>query len=247
MFKFISSIFSKTKKRELFDDFQKRGLNSALSLGISVPEGFPISTLCEVFYEGIYNMGNFKPQKSDVVIDIGANTGDWTIYCSKVINVKKIYAFEPLKYNYYWAKNLLDINRCENTTLYNYAISDFEGERKFEYTGNMLGEINTKLEKKTEVIKFKTLDSFKLQCDILKIDVEGFELDVLKGSLNTIRNHKPKIILETHTKKLRQECNDLLNKEGYRLKMSGRKIKGSKTKNYSNLDEIVNLYYSYGS
>ena len=243
--RFLLSLFNKDKRKEFSEFYDKRGLRGALSYGIAVPDGFPISSLQEVFYEHIYNIKGFEPKKTDIVVDVGANTGDWTIYCAKIIGVKKIYAFEPLKVNFIWAKALLDINKCENATLYNYAISNGEHSANVEYTGNMLGEFNNKLEKKKESINFRTLDSFNLECTVLKIDVEGFEMEVLKGSLDTIRKYKPNIILETHTRKLRQQCNEFLEKEGYILRVSGRIVKGSKTKNYSNLDEIVNLYYSH--
>ncbi len=51
----------------------------------------------------------------------------------------------------------------------------------------------------------RTLDSFNLEkVDILKIDVEGFECDVVEGAINTISKHKPKIILKMHGSKSRK-------------------------------------------
>jgi hypothetical protein len=86
----------------------------------------------------------------------------------------------------------------------------------------------------------KTLDSFNFdRIDLLKIDVEGFEYDVLNGAVNTIRRLKPKIILETHSKELRQKCDDFLKKAGYRLKVEGRTV----LSNQKGFDEVTNLFY----
>jgi hypothetical protein len=57
----------------------------------------------------------------------------------------------------------------------------------------------------------RTLDSFNLEkVDILKIDVEGFECDVVEGAFNTISKHKPKIIIETHGSKSRENAQNFL-------------------------------------
>ena len=91
-----------------------------------------------------------------------------------------------------------------------------------------------------KTINTKKLDDFSFdRIDILKIDVEGFELEVLKGSEKTIKRLKPKIILETHSRELRQKCDDFLKKAGYQLKVEGRTVL-SKQKGF---DEVTNLFY----
>ena len=59
------------------------------------------------------------------------------------------------------------------------------------YSGEMANNIN-----KGKKIKatFRTLDSYKLKADLLKIDVEEFELEVLEGAIKTIKKYHPKII-----------------------------------------------------
>ena len=70
-----------------------------------------------------------------------------------------------------------------------------------------------------------TLDSYSFKrVDLLKIDVEGFELDVLLGAENTIRQFKPRIIIETHSKELRKKCHAFLSSLGYSLKVEGRTV-----------------------
>ena len=92
-------------------------------------------------------------------------------------------------------------------------------------------------------VKFRTekLDSYALeQVDILKIDVEGFEFEVIQGAENTIRSLKPRIILETHSKELRRKCNEFLNELGYKLKFEGRTV----ISDSPGMDRVTNLFYS---
>jgi predicted RNA methylase len=51
---------------------------------------------------------------------------------------------------------------------------------------------------------------------LLKIDVEGAELDVLLGALQLLRQHRPHLLVETHSYRLEQDCGDLLLEIGYR-------------------------------
>lgn len=76
------------------------------------------------------------------------------------------------------------------------------------------------------------LDDFLLEKQvaptILKIDVEGSEFKVLKGALNTLGSHRPRLLLEIHPAKLRAlgssaaEVQELLSKYGYRLQEIGK-------------------------
>ena len=53
---------------------------------------------------------------------------------------------------------------------------------------------------------------------IIKIDVEGFEMNVLRAAEYTIKKYKPKIIIETHSFNLFYEVRDFLTNIGYELK-----------------------------
>ena len=242
--KFVISNASNNKRASFYKEFFERGYRAARALGIEVPKGYPLSSLDEVFFEKIYDQESFIPSTNDTIIDIGAHTGDWTLYCSKVHKVRKIYAFEPLSENIYWAKKILDLNSCTNVNLLSYGISDIEGKSKVTYVGNQLSIANLDISNgKKEIINFKTLDSLNLEGSILKIDVEGYETKVLQGALKTIRKSRPKIIVETHSIELRRKCNEILETEGYTLKYKGRTVKEKGTSLSYNFDEIVNLFY----
>ena len=242
--KFIFSNVSKEKRKTFCENHLRRGLYAANSMGVNVPLGFPIGSLCEVFFDKIYDMDGFIPKKEDTVIDVGAHTGDWTIYCAKVLQVNKIYGFEPLMDNVTHANSILSVNKCNNATIYQIALSDQDKEAVMEYNGTMLGEIKIGSEKKVETIQFRRLDSFNLKCDLLKIDVEGFELNVLEGAIQTIRKNKPKIIIETHSIELQRKCHDYLLKEGYKLMAKGRKVNARRKYKSKSFDIVTNLFYS---
>ena len=65
-------------------------------------------------------------------------------------------------------------------------------------------------------MKIDKLDNYKIDADIIKIDVEGFEVEVLKGGLNTIKNAKT-IIIETHSKDLQIKVAKLLSGIGFKM------------------------------
>ncbi|MFW9873607.1 MAG: FkbM family methyltransferase, partial [Candidatus Thorarchaeota archaeon] len=71
----------------------------------------------------------------------------------------------------------------------------------------------------TQSVKTISLDNFiekrKIKPDLLKIDVEGAELKVLKGVENYLFEHKPLIVIETHGELIKDQCFNFLNKLGY--------------------------------
>ena len=86
--------------------------------------------------------------------------------------------------------------------------------------------------------KIKVDDLHLESIDIMKIDVEGFEIDVLRGAGKTIKEHKPKIILETHSKDLKERSLKILKDLGYNLYHEGREVKPEN----SWMDSIQNLF-----
>ena len=242
---FFISNRSNGSRKQFYQLYHERGLNRAINLGIKVPTNFPIGSLDEVFYEQIYNVDGFIPKESDIVVDIGAHTGDWTVYCAKTLGVKYIHAFEPLKENVFWASKIIEANKCENVKLYDIALSDIDGEAEMSYEGTMLSNGQPSNKHGNQLIKFTTLDSLNLQCSILKIDVEGFEVKVLNGGLKTIRMNKPKIIIETHSKELQRKCHSILTNEGYELKAKGRKVNAKRKYKSESFDIVTNLFYTH--
>ena len=207
----------------------------AKELGCEFSKSTPSKFLREVFVEEIYKIPGFIPRQGDVVIDVGANYGDSSIWWSKVFGAKVI-AFEPLENIY---RVLLENIKLNDAGVMPFNLALGTGE---PIKGISDGSMFTKVQG-NEASEFpsRRLDDFSFgKVDLLKIDVEGFETEVLKGSLETIEKYHPKIILETHTRELKRSCNNILEKVGYELKHQGRK----RYPGIEGLDEIQNLFYS---
>jgi FkbM family methyltransferase len=220
-------------RKSTYEKWRELPLIKAVSDGFIFSGSTPSIALREIFIEEIYNVDGFKPESGQMVIDIGANYGDSAIWWAKAFGTKVI-AFEPLVNVFNALEENIKLNNVD-VTAYNLALGNGE-EISGSSDGNMFssgGNIKLKSEK---------LDSFSFErVDLLKIDVEGFEMDVLLGAENTIRQFKPRIILETHSRELRKKCHAFLSSLGYSLKVEGRTV----TIKSPGMDKITNLFYSF--
>ena len=185
----------------------------------------------------MYLIPGFEPEK--MIFDIGSQYGDWAILWARKFDVT-VYAFEPLRQNIDEMENDIRLNKMERVI---YPIKTLIGDGTpvdYKTDGNMAvyaktGEFN---------YNTRSIDDFvgiyKEIPDLMKIDVEGFEYDVLVGAIRTIGIYHPKIILETHSSELREKCDGFLRTLDYELIHKGREIKGSGWMN-----EVVNLFYAY--
>ena len=128
-----------------------------------------------------------------ICIDIGANVGLWA--CDLVKEFDHVIAFEPVaEFRECFAKNVPSTNYTMNPVALGREESFIEMNIVQGNTGH--SHIDPKsLGKGT--IPLKTLDSFNYtNVDMIKIDVEGFEEEILAGAMNTIERNKPVIVVE---------------------------------------------------
>ena len=228
----FKDFLSRKYRKSMYKIWDGLPLRKALSDGFIFSQDTPSIALREIFMEEIYNVKGFTPEKDQVVIDVGANYGDSSIWWSKKFGARVI-AFEPLEDVYRILNDNIRLNNAGVIT-YNLALgngANIKGKRN----GSMLAVGGD-----TEIASSK-LDDFKLEkVDLLKIDVEGFEYGVLNGSAETIKKFKPKIIIETHSVKLRRICHEFLSSMGYMLKVEGRTIISDSL----GMDKVTNLFYA---
>ena len=137
-------------------------------------------------------------RSNDLFIDIGANVGAYTILASSEINAKTI-AIEPVPSTF---KNLMDnilINNIQGkVNALNIGLGSKNGKLKFTKSFDSVNHVATENETDTIEVDIDTLDTILLkeQCPILlKIDVEGFETEVIKGADTTLLNKSLKAII----------------------------------------------------
>jgi FkbM family methyltransferase len=139
-------------------------------------------------------------KNDDQVFDIGTNIGYYTIWISKFITSGKIHCFEPDKANFQKLKKNVELNQLQHITkLNNIAVNDVNGTLSF--TSGLDGQNHINLKKSNNNINVVAmrLDSYVKENDLakisyLKIDVEGFEFNVLKGAENLLKEKKIEII-----------------------------------------------------
>ena len=155
-------------------------------------------------------------EKSDTVFDIGTNMGFYTVWMSRFIGPKgRIHCFEPDLQNFSRLKANIALNQLESITTTNQcAVSDINGWLNFTVGRDGENHIcNIGVDSGVEV-KSISLDKYALSLGIerityMKIDVEGFELQVFKGAIELIENRKIDII--------QLEINEQLNNAGTKV------------------------------
>ena len=157
-------------------------------------------------------------KKFDVAIDAGANIGLQSVRLAQKFN--QVHSFEPTTVNYDWlvnnAKNFLNI-QIYKTGLgerEESAIIKLPVESKNCGAFSIIDFNNTEYPVLEEEIKISPLDKFQLSPDFIKIDTQGFELFILKGAKNTLKN-KPVLLLECEKKQEKQLISNYLMPLGY--------------------------------
>lgn len=145
--------------------------------------------------------------KEGVVFDVGANIGNWSRYCLGVVPDLRMHLFEPSAYTF---KKLQSSEWPIAVKLNNFGL----GERKEQLLINIVGDgsgmnsihqrhgakhVEIEAGMSTEAIQIQTIDAYCAENGIthihfLKIDVEGYEMAVLKGSSYMLSKQKIDLI-----------------------------------------------------
>ncbi|MDN3508493.1 MAG: FkbM family methyltransferase [Candidatus Neptunochlamydia sp.] len=141
-----------------------------------------------------------------ILFDVGANIGWYALNWSKQFPNSTIYAFEPIPQTYDFLKTNAIINGSKNIHPYQLALSNSSGSKPYYFTpeSSVLASEKNILEYKNAKkinVTTTTIDGFientKIKkLDLIKCDVEGAELNSIKGALKTIKNYQPIVVLE---------------------------------------------------
>ncbi|MEP7285722.1 MAG: FkbM family methyltransferase [Chloroflexota bacterium] len=180
----------------------------------------PLPLVREIFFENVYTPKELSIGANDVVVDIGANVGVFSLYAASRTK-NHVYSFEPLPSNYEFLQRNAAANHFEHITAFCTAVSDSIGMVKLymsdSVAGNLLFDhnINGKLEKYIEVPTTTLpaiMDDNKLtQIDFLKLDCEGSEGAILTSTPLEYLRRIGKIAMEFHDNVSSLDHNGLQN------------------------------------
>jgi FkbM family methyltransferase len=159
----------------------------------------------------------------DVVVDGGAFIGDHTVaYARAVGEAGRVFAFEPNPTAFECLR--FNTGLLKNVTCFNYGLSDVFAEIRLhgsENAGATYAEYDD-ADPDTDVAR---IDRFVIglddRVDLIKLDIEGFEVRALKGAAETIRRCRPYLVVEVNEGALNRqgstgaELLDLIRSYGY--------------------------------
>lgn len=145
------------------------------------------------------------PYRPGICMDIGANVGNHTVFFSKFCEFDEVWAFEPSQNSFQVLEHNILENDCANVRYDNKAVGSVNGYANMSYnednpSWNKITEYGSPHEIKvyqTKSIQISTITT-KKQVSLMKIDVEGFELEVIKGAYKVIEREKPELFIEGH-------------------------------------------------
>lgn len=187
----------------------------------------------ETFWKGLFNtfeteMGwiwMLLTKKSEVIIDIGANTGIYSLVAKTLNSSSEIYAFEPSRNTYSKLKKNVSFNNF-NINCFDVALSNSTGKSTFydSFDPNQTSaSMSDKMHKLWDNYK---VNSYEVQTikgkdfinqnnikkiDLVKIDVEMFEPQVIEGFEDVLFETKPYIFIEVLSNEVAEKLNILFN------------------------------------
>jgi len=184
---------------------------------ICISDSIRICLSCERDFEKIFSQAivvfptnqyklSRKAAKNKIIIDAGANVGTFSLYAAK-LGAKKVYAFEPVKNTFDILKKNIVLNKVEGTVQpINLALGDKAGDALISFVS--AGDEGASIEffdgsKHTQNVIVTTVDKFmasKEKVDLIKMDVEGYEAKVIKGSAKTLKKFKPVLCFSAYYK-----------------------------------------------
>ena len=168
---------------------------------------------------------------SNVIIDIGANSGLFSLIAKSVNPKSKVYAFEPLEEFQSLIKQNIELNHYDIKVIKN-AVSNVAGLAEFYVPQQNQGNIYSSTlsiehyqqhqDTKPIILQVNvtTLDDFVENnnienIDLIKIDAEGHDLNILKGFINSLSYMQPDFLIEIQNENIGREVEKILVPKNY--------------------------------
>ena len=161
-----------------------------------------IHIFTEIWIEEEYDENGFEINSHDIIIDIGAHAGFFSLKAAVTCTKGKIFSYEPFPKNFEMLKKNLELNNISNVYTKNVAVSKDVGKCKL-YLGN--DSTNSIIKQKEIFIEVSTVNLEQIfdehnldNCDLLKLDCEGSEYEILFNTNPEILKKIKKICMEYH-------------------------------------------------
>ncbi|OQY72626.1 MAG: hypothetical protein B6D44_09705 [Ignavibacteriales bacterium UTCHB2] len=202
-----------------------KGMNRRIYFNAGTNFNFFFSRELEIEKEAVNNLTQLI-KKDFLIFDIGAHIGYYTIIFSSLCPGGRIIAFEPGSDNLKYLKKNLQMNGIENMIVIEKALSNEIGESLFfeDITTGRSSSLKsdawhpnaTKIkEQKVSTTTMDEISSYYGIPNLIKCDVEGFEVEVLEGASKVLKN-KPIIFLEVATQN-KEAVMSILSRYNYRI------------------------------
>lgn len=191
------------EQMRLFRDFRLKNSSPDGIAGFKFTGDFNLSP----FIDLNLTQSDLEFLKNKDMIDAGAYTGDTSLPLSKLTD-KKIYAFEPFEGSFKLLKKNIEDNNITNIVPINKSIGNINGERSLYLSGDnvqgITSDANLRENTKEIIVQEVTIDEFVKQNNLdvgyITVDVEGAEMDLLNGAVNTIKTQKPILVISIYHK-----------------------------------------------
>jgi FkbM family methyltransferase len=179
---------------------------------------------------------HFSPKQGDIVVDIGAAFGFYTIISSKRVGINgKVLAIEAHPSNFGMLNRNIKLNQLTNVIPLNYAVYSKETKIKLYNNYSIMherieGEPTTKfVEVNANTLDYILQQQQVIQVNWIKIDVEGAELEVLKGAQNVLSKSKDiSLLIEVHGLDNYRPIIEFLNLYSFKIKFEKTYASGDK-------------------
>lgn len=157
------------------------------------------------------------------VIDVGANIGVHSVFFAKAVGPQgRVLAYEPQRQSFQLLSANAALNGLVNLRIERAAVGPQKGQIHVPdldpNAEHNFGGISVNAVGDGEPVDMIALDSLDLsRCDLIKIDVEGLEIDVLLGAKDTLVLHAPLLYVENDRKENSAKLIELLFSLDYRL------------------------------
>lgn len=173
-------------------------------------------------YYNLIRYGEYEPtlsyifstliKKGMTILDIGGNIGYFSLMASRLVGPNgKVYVFEPDPTNFMYLRKNIEINDISNINLVKKCVSNKEGIIKLHHhpiyhSCHSIFKSSSKRSTKEIDVESIVLDKmFKNECSkisFIKMDIEGAELNALKGMANLLKKNKVKYLLTEYNSRI---------------------------------------------